>query len=213
MMSDAKKIQSILNLFCDEFECHTVLLYGSRARGDFTEVSDWDVIGFKSHGEMFRHTTIEDPSFMLDGFVHPEKEVVENEDAFLKILGAKILIEKDHFGSDLLKKIEARIKKGPTPRPAWEIKAGIHWVERMLMRLRREDLEGNLRRHWLLFSLLKDYFQLKNQWYLGPKLALEELKKQDEVVYNLFERALRPEGSVADIEKLVKHILNPTKTL
>lgn len=34
--------------------CHTVILYGSRARGDFTEQSDYDLMGVKKTGKKYR---------------------------------------------------------------------------------------------------------------------------------------------------------------
>ena len=34
--------------------CHTVILYGSRARGDATAASDYDPIGFRKSGAAIR---------------------------------------------------------------------------------------------------------------------------------------------------------------
>ena len=40
---------SILEIASDlkeKHHCHTVILYGSRARGDYTDTSDYDIAGF-----------------------------------------------------------------------------------------------------------------------------------------------------------------------
>lgn len=42
---------SITKRFKEGHGCHTVILYGSRARGDFNDSSDWDVIGFREVGQ------------------------------------------------------------------------------------------------------------------------------------------------------------------
>jgi predicted nucleotidyltransferase len=36
------------------YGCHTVILYGSRARGDATAESDYDVLGVRDSGEAIR---------------------------------------------------------------------------------------------------------------------------------------------------------------
>ena len=58
--------------------CHTVILYGSRARGDFTEQSDIDVLGIREHGEAFRigrpwHGTL------LDAWIYSEENLPKIE--------------------------------------------------------------------------------------------------------------------------------------
>ncbi len=43
------KNDPVVNAIIDEltkiYHCHTIVLYGSRARGDFTETSDYDIAG------------------------------------------------------------------------------------------------------------------------------------------------------------------------
>jgi hypothetical protein len=52
--------------------CHTVILYGSRARGDATATSDYDVLGVKESGDSFRDARLWNGVY-LDIFIHPSK--------------------------------------------------------------------------------------------------------------------------------------------
>lgn len=49
---------AVLQFIVDELislhHCHTIILYGSRARGDFTVTSDYDVAGIREKGDKQR---------------------------------------------------------------------------------------------------------------------------------------------------------------
>lgn len=81
---------------------HTVILYGSRSRGDWTEESDYDLIGFRDEGDKFRDARIIDGKF-LDAFVYPVADVFNHEKDFLRIRKGTILLEKKGFAVNLEK--------------------------------------------------------------------------------------------------------------
>ncbi len=47
-------LQYLFTELTDRHGCHTVILYGSRARRDFSDESDYDVVGFRTAGEELR---------------------------------------------------------------------------------------------------------------------------------------------------------------
>jgi predicted nucleotidyltransferase len=64
-------LTQFLDVLREEHGCHTVILYGSRARGDAGPESDYDLLGVRERGESVRDTRVVDGAF-LDAFVHPE---------------------------------------------------------------------------------------------------------------------------------------------
>ena len=52
--------EKIVNKLISDYKCHAVILYGSRARGDFSSESDWDYFGL---GEV----KVPHDSFQVDG--------------------------------------------------------------------------------------------------------------------------------------------------
>lgn len=190
----------------EKHHCHTVILYGSRARGDFTETSDYDIVGFRAEGPSFRDARLFHGKY-LDAFIYAEADSAQVESNFLQFRGGKILAEKNGFGQKLLAKLEEVFARGPDPLPADEATVIRVWAEKMLSRIAVGDIEGNYRRIWLQFDLLSMYFQLRNRWYLGPKAALRWLSENDPEIFALFEEALRPGSSDKDIERLARAVV------
>ena len=46
-----KILSSIVEELKTIYHCHTIILYGSRARGDFQPTSDYDIAGITSFGD------------------------------------------------------------------------------------------------------------------------------------------------------------------
>ena len=50
---------------------------------------------------------------------------------------------------------------------------------------------------------------MRNEWYLGSKVALRTLQAEHPTVYAVLERALAPAASLAEIEALVLAVNGP----
>lgn len=153
---------------------HTIILYGSYARGDATRVSDYDIVAIRQSGEFVRDCRLLHDHY-LDAFIYSESDV--QMDALLRIKDGIVLKEKDSYGNKLLTKIKKMYQEGPSRTPDWEKKEIPVWLEKMLNRAKIDDIEGNFRRHWLLHDLLECYFKMRDEWYLGPKESFQWLKK------------------------------------
>jgi predicted nucleotidyltransferase len=187
--------------------CHTVVLYGSRSRGDWTEESDYDLIGFRDDGEKFRDARLIEGKY-LDAFVYPSKDVVGQEKEFLRIRQGKVLLERDSFATALLAKLEQIFVEGPKPLPEDELQTIRVWIGKMLARITKGDIEGNYRRAWLQYDLIESYFALRKMWYVGPKESFRWLSTNDLDVYFLFERALKPDAKWDDLKNLADKVLS-----
>lgn len=186
--------------------CHTILLYGSRARGESTSASDYDIIAVRKSGEFERDCRIFDGCY-LDAFIYSEQAIQNPDISFVRIKDGIVVCQRENIGSELLRKVKEIFRQGPPQTPAWEKHEIISWFGKMLTRAKENDIEGNFRRHWLLHDLLECYFKLRDFWYLGPKESFGWLKINDPLVYLAFEIALKSDASLSDIEKLVGAVL------
>lgn len=184
---------------------HTAILYGSRARGDATATSDYDILGIKKTGKPFRDARFWKGAY-LDVFVYPEKKLLKPDSSMLQMHQGKVLFEKNRIGTRFLKKLDRIYQKGPKPLPQDEIQARKAWAFKMLSRAEAGDVEGNFRRIWLLMALLEDYFVCQGKWYLGPKESFKWLKKNRPGIYSLFEAALVPGANLSQLSVLVKNL-------
>jgi predicted nucleotidyltransferase len=102
--------------------CHTVILYGSRARGEETATSDYDVLGIRESGDVFRDARPWRGSY-LDIFVWPESKVVNPDETLVYLRQGVVLHEKGDIGTRFLARLAEIHKAGPKKLSTDEISA------------------------------------------------------------------------------------------
>jgi nucleotidyltransferase-like protein len=189
--------------------CRVIILYGSHARGDAGPDSDYDLIGFRD-GERppARETGMRDGA-LLDVFIYPTERLAEPSSDMLHVRGGRALRDHDGKGAAFLARLDQIFSAGPKPLSADEIKARCNWAWKMLDRAANGDVEGDFRRAFLLTMQLENFFLLRNEWYLGPKAALDLLQTEHPGVYASLKRALAPAASLTEIEALVLAVNGP----
>lgn len=185
--------------------CHTVILYGSRARGDFTSQSDYDLLGIRKTGKN-RRLAEKRNGFYTDIFIYPEKDLTKVGEEHLYMKGAKVLFEEDTFGTSFIKKLKAAQKKKYRPLSDDEIQMRRVWLHKMFDRSLKQDIEGNYRRSWLHEALLNEYFNIRKKRYAGSKQGFAWLQKYDKKTYALFNRVLKNPADMASLKKLVEQV-------
>ena len=186
---------------------HTVILYGSRARGDATPDSDIDFAAFADVPTMTRDAR-QWCGMYLDGFVYPSAVAVAPilDPDMLKLVGGRVLLDDRGLAGPLLDRLAALDREPPPPAAEDHRQMLRTWAHKMLPRIKRGDIEAHYRRHWLLFQLLEDYFTLRGERYRGPKLALAALRRDRPATFASFERALAPGASIDALEALVGEV-------
>lgn len=183
-------LSSIVKALIKKHRCHTVILYGSRARGLTTATSDFDVIGIRSSGKKFRIAKKQKGSFW-DVFVYPESD--------LKVLGeerfawrnARIVYQKASYGTELLKRLDKLLNKPFKRYPKYEINVLKVWAQKQLDRCRIDDIQGFFRRAEFLAALVDHYFYIRQKRFLGPKEGFAWIEANDKKTYELIKLALQ----------------------
>ena len=96
--------------------CHTVILYGSHARGDATEHSDIDLLCVRDGGARMRDARLTEGTY-LDAFIYPTQDLASIDASLLRIAGGRLLRDDRGFGAQLLVRVQALYDRGPEPLP------------------------------------------------------------------------------------------------
>ncbi|HNP74496.1 MAG TPA: nucleotidyltransferase domain-containing protein, partial [Kouleothrix sp.] len=104
------------------YGCHTVILYGSRARGEQRPGSDYDILGVRPAGETLRDARLWNGVY-LDLFVYPEAAIARPDASMLQCLGGVVLCQQGALGDEFLAALDALFRAGPRPLPPDEIAA------------------------------------------------------------------------------------------
>ena len=206
-------LDQIVTRLREHHRCHTVILYGSRARGDGTADSDYDLLGIRDDGEEIVRDTGLWQGVHLDLFIHPRTKAEQADETLLKINGGRVLCEKEGCGTALLAKVAAFHAAGSPSLPPDEIEARHNWYGKMLQRIARGDAEGNYRRVWMLTAALEDYFVLRGMWYAGPKAALAWLRRESSEAYAAFDAALGPAPTAVVLARVVAAVTEGSSTI
>ena len=185
--------------------CHTVILYGSRARDDFTDASDVDVFAVRDQGESVR-LGIPWNGLYLDAWIYCLSEIPEPEN-LLYIADGIVLAERDGYGKDLLANVRAALSAPVAPLPVREAEMKISWIEKTIVRIESDDAEADYRRHWLLIELLEIWFAFSCIRYRGPKQSLKFIENRHPEVFKSFREGLRPAADLNTIRKLAERVI------
>ncbi|MBN3555741.1 nucleotidyltransferase domain-containing protein [Fictibacillus nanhaiensis] len=204
-MNTHNNLKEIEAYLLKKYDCHTIILYGSYSRGDYTEESDVDLICFSD-------SVIEDTNEVefiegkqLDAWIYPTEKMKLSE-PFLRVHGGEIWINKKGLAEAFLVGIQKTVEQGPKKLTHEEKDFLKSWLKKMHVRSAKNDLEGNYRFHWMLKDSLEIYFELKGEWFLGPKVSFQWLKENDPKAFDLFNRALSTNAKDKSSKELINYL-------
>src|SRR5262245_55824053 len=128
-------LESIIRELKNKYRCHTIVLYGSRARGLATPTSEYDVFGVRRTAERTRRASEHDGHYW-DVFVYSERDLRKLNDQHLSWTGARILHGHGQYGRHLLSRIQRLVERPHKPEPQYEIDSLKVWAQKALDRCR-----------------------------------------------------------------------------
>ncbi|MCA1054963.1 nucleotidyltransferase domain-containing protein [Rossellomorea aquimaris] len=188
-------------LLMKKYDCHTIILYGSYSRGDFTEESDLDILCFSDAVEDDATDVEFFEGKQLDAWIY-RTERMDTPSSFIRVHEGRILLDQRGLARGFLSDIERLFNEGPKKPSKQEREFLQTWLRKMVLRSKKGDLEGNYRRLWALKDSLELYFELQGCWYLGPKKSFNWLEEHDERAYGLFKNAFSDDATQEDYDKL-----------
>lgn len=199
------QIQEIVTVLKRRFNCHTALLYGSRARNEAGPVSDYDVVGIRRSGSKTRVAKKIKGAYW-DLFVYPEKDLKNLTSEQMTWRNPVVLFEKGQYGRRLVQRIQKLIQKPFKFDPQYEIDVTIAWAAKQLDRIAIGDVHGSYRRIELQQAAIGHYFQIRRIRYWGPKAGLQWLKTHDPTTFKLFAQAYRSPANKKALLSLIKRV-------
>lgn len=183
-------LESIVVELREKYRCHTIVLYGSRARGSVSPTSDYDVVGIRRRGNKTRIAK-KQMGFYWDVFVYPEKDLQRLDDQQLGWRDAKVLYQEGTYGENLLRRLQALFRKPFKPEPQFEIDALKVWAQKELDRCKVKDVQGLYRRAEFQSALVEHYFVVRKKRFSGPKAGFAWLEKNDLPTFKSILRSLK----------------------
>lgn len=180
----------IIEYLINKYEPHTIILYGSYADGTNNDYSDFDALIITDKNGVL-HDGNEVEGVKLDIFIYNTSDIVKdiNYEKYVQLYDGEIIIDKYGIGNNLKVKVIEHLRNTYI-KSNEEKEHHIQWCEKMLLRTKRDDIEGYYRWHWLLVDSLEIYFILCDEYYFGPKKSLLKLKKKNLEAFNYYNNAL-----------------------
>lgn len=198
-------LNSIVRELKNKYRCHTIVLYGSRARGLTTVTSDYDVIGVRRAGEKTRIAK-EQKGYFWDVFVYPEKDLRKLNDQHVSWKNARIIYGDGPYGRGLLRRIKQLLQKPYQPQPQYEIDAVKIWAKKQLARCEVGDIQGLYRRAEFQAALINDYFMVRKKRFLGPKAGFSWIEEKDPQTFRLIRRTLKSPSNLSFLKAAASRV-------
>ena len=155
----------------------SLLVYGSFARGDWDEYSDFDCMIIVDEKSVKHDDTVIE-GVQLDCFVFTAEETAEEDpELFLPAYDAEILFD-DGIGEQLQERVRRYVQEQKTI-DADEKAFIISWIRKTMKRMQKDDDEGNYRAIAFLWESLTDYCLLRDLFYFGSKTTIQYLLTND----------------------------------
>lgn len=191
-------MEQILEYLKNTYDPISILLYGSFADGTNDETSDFDCMLIVSEKEKSHDDAVIN-GIQLDCFIFTADEVrSEKIEPFLTAYNSRIVLDNG-VGAELKRRVHDYVEKNSST-PEEEKEFLTSWIQKTVLRITKNDDEGNMRAVSFLAESLMDYHTMRDMFYFGSKKAIASLRKTDAEGYTLFHNAVTLRSNEAIIK-------------
>jgi uncharacterized protein len=219
MLSDEE--DDLVDFLEARYACHTLILYGSRARGTAHAESDWDVLGISQLSGQRWHHGIVDKLGEVNAYIYNTEMAVLDRNKlsplfqpmnhFVRLRHGRVLVQENGLGDQLIAHAQDIYRNGLPKASKAQIEQCRHYyLHYGIGNLRKDSLAPALRdyiRHEILSQALPVYFTLRGSWPPSPKDAIAFWQKTRPELYALFIRAVQPDASIDEMEAFLLQLL------
>lgn len=198
-----------------QYNCHTVLLCGSRGLGTHTEQSDWDIVALHYEGpRAWCHDEV--PGIgKLSAYIYPEQMAVYNPQApsplftplnyFVRLRDARVLVQDSNWGDTLIARAKEIYAQGTPPmhaayRDHVRHQYDAHWMAKVMDTSLPQPVR-DLCRHRMLHYSAEVYFMVRGAWIPPERQLLSAMPAADA---EAFARAMQADASEEAIAHWVR---------
>lgn len=195
---------------CRRHGAHTVVLFGSRARGDASPTSDVDVVVVRADGG-FERDVRRWHGFELDAHVVDEAglgaKIAEHATG---LVHGRVLVEDAGSGERLIARARYLLTQ-PPPSPApGDVDALWGWGDKMRARIRATDPTlAAYQRANVIAQSLAAWAEVRQRWFRGTKETLATLRTEAPALNDALVEAMAPGADVAAFDRLLDAVFDP----
>jgi len=206
--------EKIVGYLRSKYQPKAIVLIGSRAAGEETAYSDWDLVLYVEGGRSSELEIYDGQSLDLEFIKLPVAEDHILQTSFAPDSRMKVLFDTDNFAAQIVERTLKKIEQGPDKLSEEEVTKRKKRIYRLLQKcMARPDDEGYV---FVYIGAVHEFclrycFELKQQWSLPVYKALAYLQENDPNMYELF-KAIQgktdPQEKVEAGKKLYEGLFN-----
>ena len=191
-------MEQILEYLRNTYNPISILVYGSFADRTNDETSDFDCMLIVPEKQK-NHDDAVINSVQLDCFIFTEDEVQgKGIDTFLTAYDSVIVMDNG-TGAALKRRVHDYVEKNRNTTKE-EKDFLTSWIQKTVLRITKNDDDGNMRAVSFLAESLMDYYIIRDMFYFGSKKAIAFLRETDAEGYALFHNAVTMRSNDAIIK-------------
>ena len=218
-MPETETPESVLVDFLSAaYECHTLILYGSRVEGGATEHSDWDLVAINTWERPTLYNETIAGVGEVNAFIYPEAhiqsphmvDILNLKQFCFGLRHGRVLIEKDGLGQKIVTEAQRVFETPPTTIPSFHDSLVHFYSETVLDTMddpEKPDLVKHCRHHEVIVKSLFNYFTLRGQLRPPAKDALRFLQAERPEHYAAFAKAAARGADIDDVQAWLKIVL------
>ena len=213
----AKQEAILVDFLRDSYDCHTIILYGSRTEGRARPDSDWDVVAINdSQAPGWFNGTI-DGLGEVNAFTYPEQHVTAHMEEVLNLKQfcfglrhGRALLDKDGLGQRIIAEAQRTFETPEHVAPNFREHLIHFYSDTVLDTMdnpEKPSLVRHGRHHEVMVKSLFHYFNLRGKLRPPAKEALAFLQTERPEHYTAFANAAKRGATVEDVQAWLKIVL------